>query len=64
MDDDEEVPEQIGVMQEIASFDRITVWGHETVPSFTEDAYSKGIEEWMSFATSVSQPCNKHYDGG
>ena len=55
-DDDmqEEQPEEVQIMKEIASFDKIAVWGHEFVPLDAEDPYSKGIEEWMSFATAVS----------
>lgn len=55
-DEDEEAPEDVRVVQEIASFNNITVWGHESIPSSTEDPYSKGIEEWMTFAQSVRKP--------
>jgi len=40
-------------MQEAASFDKLTVWGHEATPSDSEDPILKGVQEWMQFAKSV-----------
>jgi len=56
-DADAEIPEEVKVMQEIASFDNITVWGHESLPSDTEDVYVKGVDEWVKLAQAVSQVC-------
>lgn len=52
-DDDDEAMEDVKIAEEVASFDEITVWGHEAVPTDAENAYSKGIEEWMRLAHSV-----------
>lgn len=55
--EEEEEDERIEVrlMEEVGEFDEVVVWGHEVVPDETEDAYSKGISEWISFAEAVSK---------
>lgn len=53
-DEEQEVPQEVTIMQEEASFDKLIVWGHEASPSDSEDPYLKGIQEWMQFAESVS----------
>lgn len=50
---EDEPEEEVKVMQELASFDHITVWGHEVVPGDADNPYLKGIEEWMAFAKAV-----------
>ena len=40
-------------MEEFATFEDITVWGHETVPDDAENPYARGIEEWIQFAQAV-----------
>jgi len=57
-DEDADVPEDVKIMQEIASFDNITVWGHESLPSDTEDVYVKGVDEWVKLAQAVSRICS------
>jgi len=59
MSDEEEDEHQAAdeepiIMDRIASFDKFTVWGHEALPSQTEDCYVKGIDEFMTFAKAVS----------
>lgn len=39
--------------EQLASFDEVMVWGHEAMPA-SDDAYSKGLGEWVSFAEAVS----------
>jgi len=53
-DAEEDVPEDVKVLPQIASFDRFTVWAHEAAPATAEDPYVKGVEEWMAFAQAVS----------
>lgn len=53
-DEDREVPQDIMVMREEATFKQITVWGHEALLSETEDPYLKGLQEWMHLAKAVS----------
>lgn len=51
--EDEEEPVEVRIMDQTGTFSDIVVWGHEMVPD-EEDAYRKGIEEWMGFAQAVS----------
>ncbi|OJD40608.1 ribonuclease h1 h2 small subunit [Diplodia corticola] len=44
---------EVRVMEEVGEFDEVVVWGHEVAPDEIEDAYSKGIGEWISFAESI-----------
>ncbi|CAD0106858.1 unnamed protein product, partial [Aureobasidium uvarum] len=38
------------VLQELATFDKIIVYGHEVQPDAQEDVYVKGIDEWIGLA--------------
>ncbi|KAJ9644750.1 hypothetical protein H2201_006098 [Coniosporium apollinis] len=49
-DEDAEQPTEIKVAEEVASFDAVVVWGHDTLPEATDDPYAKGVEEWIAFA--------------
>lgn len=40
-------------VEQLASFDEVMIWGHEAMPA-SDDAYSKGLGEWVSFAEAVS----------
>jgi ribonuclease H2 subunit C len=53
-EEDDEVVEETFVTEEVATFDSIMVWNHETVPEASEDPYVKGMEEWMGMAEAVS----------
>ena len=53
-EDDEQLMES-KIVHEMATFDEITVWGHETLPEAVDDPYSKGIDEWIKLAHAVSQ---------
>jgi ribonuclease H2 subunit C len=57
-DDDEEdadeLPVETKLVEQVATFDEVMVWGHETTAEASEDPYSKGLGEWISFAESVS----------
>lgn len=46
--------EEMILVEELASFQTLTVWGHESSPRSEEGPFLKGLEEWMSFAASVS----------
>lgn len=47
---------EVKITEEIASFNEIIVWGHESIPADAEDAYMKGVEEWIGFAEAVCHP--------
>lgn len=49
----ETMPARTAVMEEVASFDSITLWGHDALPDDGDDPYARGIEEWIAFATAV-----------
>lgn len=51
-EDDEDVAVETREVEQLASFDEVVVWGHEAVPA-SDDAYSKGLGEWISFAEAV-----------
>jgi ribonuclease H2 subunit C len=53
--EDEEVAEPVKVLDALATFDELTVWGHDQVPA-THDPFVKGIEEWISFAEAIHAP--------
>ena len=55
-EEDEDEDEAINVIEEQASFDKVVLWGHESTPD-GNDPYAKGIEEWISFAETVSIVC-------
>jgi len=42
------------VLNQLATFDKITVYGHEVQPDAQEDVYVKGINEWIGLAGAVS----------
>lgn len=51
-DDDEDEPEPIKVLEEVATFDEIMVWGHEHVPG-EDDVFVRGVQEWIAFAEAM-----------
>lgn len=50
--EDETQDEPVKILKEEANFDDITIWGHDSLPAM-EDAFIKGIEEWIGFAEAV-----------
>ncbi|KAG9540228.1 hypothetical protein KCU79_g19189, partial [Aureobasidium melanogenum] len=42
------------LLQEVATFDKITVYGHEVQPDAQQDVYIKGINEWISLAGAMN----------
>ncbi|MCJ1477692.1 hypothetical protein MMC13_006365 [Lambiella insularis] len=51
-EEDEDEPEPIKVLEEVATFDEIVVWGHEQVPG-EDDAFVRGVQEWTAFAEAM-----------
>ncbi|EMC92005.1 hypothetical protein BAUCODRAFT_313103 [Baudoinia panamericana UAMH 10762] len=43
---------EVKLMESKGTFDEVMVWGHELVPD-DEDAYVRGLREWMAFAEAV-----------
>lgn len=53
MEEREEEEEEVRALDEVARFEELVVWGHETVPE-EDDVFVKGVEEWIRFAEAVS----------
>ena len=49
----EEEQEDMTVLNEIGSFDNFFLWNHESMIN-EDDAFVKGLSEWISFAEAVS----------
>lgn len=52
-EDEEEEEEEVKVLDEVARFEELVVWGHESVPE-EDNVFVKGVEEWIKFAEAVS----------
>ena len=50
-EDDEEI-EEIKVLQGTGKFDKVVLWGHGAVVE-DDDAFVKGLNEWVGFAEAV-----------
>lgn len=50
----EEAAEELQVAEQVASFNHITVWSHESLPDQNEDVYVRGLGEWIALAGAVS----------
>ena len=48
----EDAVEPTKILEEVATFDDILVWGHEQVPS-EEDVFVRGVQEWLAFAEAM-----------
>jgi len=42
----------VKLLKEEATFDMITIWGHDRLPA-ADDNFVKGIDEWIAFAEAV-----------
>ena len=51
---EDEKPEEITILDEAATFESFTVWGHESLPDEKDNPFSKGVAEWVRFAEAVS----------
>lgn len=52
-EEDGEQVQTVGTLKEVAEFEEMIVWDHEAIRS-SEDAFVKGMEEWIRFAEVVS----------
>lgn len=51
----EEEQEEVTVLNEIGSFERVVIWNHESMVD-GDDAFVKGLGEWISFADAMHAP--------
>lgn len=59
----EEQQEEVIVLNEIGSFEKVIVWSHESMVD-GDDAFVKGLSEWIGFAEAVghlSLACRQRY---
>lgn len=52
-EEDGENVQMVGTLEGAAEFEEVIVWNHEAIPS-GDDAFVKGMEEWIRFAEVVS----------
>ncbi len=45
--------QEMKFLEEVGEYDQLVVWGHETIAE-DDDVFVKGVDEWTSFARSVS----------
>ena len=51
-EDADEPNEPVRVLEEVATFDNMIIWGHEAIPG-ADDPFVKGVDEWIRFAEAV-----------
>ena len=51
--EDDDQPDDVGVLMEHAQFDEFMVWGHEVLPDEKQDPYIRAVSEWISLAEAV-----------
>lgn len=50
-----EEQEEVAVLNEVGSFDRVVIWNHESMVD-GDDAFVKGLDEWVVFAEAMHAP--------
>ena len=53
VEEGEEEQEEATILKEVGSFEKIVVWNHESMVN-GDDAFVKGVSEWIDFAEAVS----------
>ena len=53
-EEEEATTDEVSLLEEVASFDEVVVWGHDALPDELEDPYVRGLREWIAFAQVVS----------
>ncbi|KAJ4342556.1 hypothetical protein N0V95_006927 [Ascochyta clinopodiicola] len=56
-DEEEELPEEVKIAEQIGEFDALVVWGHGGEVDGERDGFVRGIREWVEFAEAM------HCDG-
>lgn len=59
----EEKREEVTVLNEVGSFEKVVIWNHESMVD-GDDAFVKGLHEWIGFAEAVSHvslACGQRY---
>ncbi|KAF1348037.1 putative ribonuclease H2 subunit C [Delphinella strobiligena] len=53
-EEDDEAPTEVKLLNQVATFDRFTVWAHESLPVDAEDSHIKSMQEWIVLSQAVS----------
>ena len=59
----EEEREEVIVLNEVGSFEKVVIWNHESMVDGDDD-FVKGLKEWIGFAEAVSHvflACGQRY---
>lgn len=51
-EEEEEGEDEVKALGEVARFEELVLWGHETIPE-DDHVFVKGVEEWIRFAAAV-----------
>ena len=51
----EEEQEEVTMLEEVGSFEKMVIWNHESMVN-GDDAFVKGVSEWIGFAEAVRLP--------
>ncbi|KAI1170823.1 ribonuclease H1 small subunit [Nemania sp. FL0916] len=54
--DDPDDQLEVGEMKAKATFDELTIWGHESTSDSSVDPFMRGMQEWISLAEEVWHP--------
>ena len=61
-DSADEEAEQVMVLEKIATFEELVVWGHENVPK-KDDVFVRTMEEWIGFAEAMHSTASPRPSG-
>lgn len=54
-DEGEEEQEEINMLNEVGSFEKVVIWNHESMVE-GDDAFLKGLSEWIGLAEAIHAP--------
>ena len=43
----------VHILDEMGTFDAVTIWGHDLVPDTRESPFGRSLREWLDFAQTV-----------
>lgn len=52
-DEQQELPQEVKIAQQIGEFDEVVVWGHGGSVDEESDMFVRGIREWIGFAEGM-----------
>lgn len=52
-EEDESIPVEVKIADQIGEFDEVVVWGHAGEVDAEQDMFVRGLKEWVGFAESM-----------